>query len=133
MTRTPAHYLHGPGGVVIVPARIAHRLDRLLNLRAVRVAIRGQDPELDAVLVALGTASAAWHAAATGRPPRHPAAPQPQWYSTTQAAERLHLAPRTVRLACETGALTADQVDGRWRITPDNLAHYAAARTARAA
>ncbi|MFE2110368.1 helix-turn-helix domain-containing protein [Kitasatospora sp. NPDC059463] len=129
--RTPAAYIHGlDGPVVLIPARIAAWLDRHADLAQLRIQHRGSDPELDAVLVALRTAALAWRTAATGTPQRQQPAPLPKWLGTTAAADHLGLAPRTIRLACETGALPARQIDGRWRIALEDLQHYRAARAA---
>ncbi|MFY1589160.1 hypothetical protein ACN267_32260, partial [Micromonospora sp. WMMD734] len=59
--RPPAAYVHGlDGPTVVVPGRVAAWLERHANLRQVRTAQRGADPEVDAVLVALAVAAAAW-------------------------------------------------------------------------
>lgn len=127
--RPPGGYLTGPG--VHLPARICAWLEQYANLPQLRVQSRGADPEADAVLADIRTAAAHWRIAATGTPQRQQAAPQPRWYGTTTAADHLGLAPRTVRLACENGTLPARQIDGRWRISAEDLAHYRAARTQR--
>ncbi|MUL39709.1 helix-turn-helix domain-containing protein [Streptomonospora sp. PA3] len=134
--RPPSAYVHGvEAPVAIVPGRVAARLDALMNLRRLRLDVRGHDPELDAVLVALGTAAAAWRATATGStdPPEPEAAPSCAWLSTSQAAEALGISDRAVRLAIAQGRLDARSVAGRWRINRDDVEHYRAARTLRAA
>ncbi|WP_030543102.1 helix-turn-helix domain-containing protein [Streptomyces albus] len=128
--RPPTAYLHGHDGgpVVLVPARIAAQLDKLLSLRQLRTSVRGQDAELDSVLVALATAAAAWRTSATGSPlaPVPEAAPPCPWLSTTEAAAVLGITDRAVRLACETGRLDAEHVGGRWRVSREAAAHYQA-------
>lgn len=135
MTGIPASaYVVGLDGPrVLVPARVAAWLDRAVDLRRLRTSVRGIDPEVDAVLLAFAVIAADWRTAATGTPLRQDPAPAPRWYSTTRAADRLHLAPRTVRLACQSGALPAEQIDGRWRIAAEDVEQYAAARQQRAA
>ncbi len=50
--------------------------------------------------------------------------------NTQQVADRLHLHPRTIRLAIAEKRLRAEQVDGRWRVTREDFEHYRAARAA---
>lgn len=133
VTRPPESYVHGVDGpAVIVPGRVAALLERFADLTRVRVAVRGQDPELDAVLVAMRLVAAKWRATATGSP--HPPAPEvaarSQWLSTTQAADILGVTDRAVRLAITEHRLNAQQVDRRWRISREDLEHFRAARRA---
>jgi len=132
--RTPTHYVHGMAGpVVIVPGRIAAWLERHADLNSVRVSSRGLDAEADAVLVALRVAALAWRGAATGS--QQPAEPEVtgssrQWMTTSQAGTRLGITDRAVRLAIQERRLPAENVDGRWRITNEDLAHFTAAKKA---
>ncbi|MCX5211473.1 helix-turn-helix domain-containing protein [Kitasatospora sp. NBC_00240] len=127
---TPTH-LYGDGGpIVVVPARIAAWLERHAGLDQLRVAQRAGDPEVYDTLLSLHLAALAWRATATGTPVRQEPAPAPLWLGTTAAAGQLGLAPRTVRLACETGTLPARRIDGRWRIALEDLKHYRATRAA---
>ena len=132
--RTPAHYVHGMAGpVVIVPGRIAAWLERHADLNTVRVSSRGLDAEADAVLVALRVAALAWRGAATGsQKPAEPEVPgsSRQWMTTTQAGTRLGITDRAVRLAIQEGRLPATNVDGHWRITNEDIAHFTAAKKA---
>lgn len=130
-SRPPALLVTGPA--VLVSGRMCAWMEHHVDLARVRVQRRGIDAEADEVLAAIRAAANAWRDAATGIVQRQePAAPRP-WFSTTQAADVLHLAPRTVRLACETGVLPARRVEGRWHISAEHLAHYRAARLDRAA
>lgn len=128
--RPPGGYLTGPG--VFLPARICAALERVADLPRVRVQHRGLDAELDTVLGDIRTAAARWRATATGSPQ----APPPEvgalsgWLSTTQAADLLGITDRAVRLAITEHRLNAEQVDGRWRITRENVEHFRAARAA---
>ncbi|WP_380161560.1 helix-turn-helix domain-containing protein [Kineococcus sp. R86509] len=93
--------------------------------------IRGADPEVDAVLVAVHLAALTWRTA-TGSDPRN-TEEQPAEFpdmSTRVAADTLGITERGVRQAITRGHLHATRVDGRWRITRENLAHFQAARTA---
>ncbi|MBT2567719.1 helix-turn-helix domain-containing protein [Arthrobacter sp. ISL-85] len=50
--------------------------------------------------------------------------------TTTQAGNRLGITDRAVRLAIQEGRLPATNVDGRWRITNEDIAHFTAAKKA---
>jgi excisionase family DNA binding protein len=135
--RPPAAYVHGVGGpVVIIPARVCAWLERHAQLNEVRVRERGADPEVDAVLVALRLAALTWRTTATGtpvaaKPEAH--ADLNQWLSTTQAADILYITDRAVRLAIKEHRLKATSINGRWRITREDIQHFAAAKAAQAA
>jgi len=129
--RPPTAYVHGiDGPVVVVPGRVAALLDNLVDLTRLRIDVRGQDPELDAVLVALRTAALAWRASAGGLPDRTPADPLPPWISAGQTAELLGVDPRHVRRLATTGRLTGRQLGDRtWLIERESAEHYRATRT----
>lgn len=135
--KPPGAYLHGdgPACIVIVPARIANWLATRTNLSEVRINSRGTDPEVYAVLAALHRAGLAWRTSATGSSaPAEPEAATPsKWMSTTQAALQLGVTDRAIRLAIGQHRLPAENLDGRWRITREDLEHYRAARTTRTA
>lgn len=130
--RPPEAFVHGGGEVVVVPARVASWLLRHAALDRIRAEVRGADPEVDAVLVALRVAGLYWRASATGSvvAPEPEAGALSQWLSTTQAADRLGITDRAVRLAISERRLPAEQVAGRWRITREDVEHYRAARAA---
>ena len=132
--RPPEAYIHGVAApIVILPARVAAWLERHAGLNDLRVRARGNDPEVDSVLQAMHRASLHWRTTATGS--NH--APEPeaptdlnQWLSTTQAADRLGITDRAVRLAIAEHRLPATNLNGRWRITPEDIAHFKAAKAA---
>jgi excisionase family DNA binding protein len=131
--RTPAHYLHGD--VVIVPARIANLLRRHAGLDDLRIRARGADGEFYCVLTALHIASLQWRDSAIGttEAPKAELGPDSnkrQWMTTGQAAAVIGVTDRAIRKAIATGHLEASNVDGRWRISVEDLAHYKAARAA---
>ncbi|WP_432542319.1 helix-turn-helix domain-containing protein [Kineococcus sp. SYSU DK002] len=131
--RPPEAYVHGVGApAVIVPGRVAAWLEQHAGLQRIRIDVRGADPEVDAVLAALRLAALTWRGTACGTTQGNTEeqAPLSADMSTSTAAARLGITERGVRLAITRGRLTAHQVDGRWHITPENLAHYLAARAA---
>ena len=128
-------YLHGEGPtcVVVVPARVAAWIAGRTALKGARISARGDDPEVYAVLAALHRAALTWRTSATGSPtPPEPEVATPsKWMSATQAANRLGVTDRAIRTAIATQRLPAENVDGRWRITTENIEHYRAARNTR--
>lgn len=133
-----ARFLHGDGAVVVVPARVAAWLDQEAGLRSVRTRHRGEDAEVDAVLVALGVAAATWRTSvgsATGSDtgtavdaPSEPARPSPVM-TTSQAADRLDIGTRAVVKAIHAGRLTATRPGRAWLIDRDDVEHYRARTT----
>lgn len=131
--RPPESYIHGVAApIVIVPARVATWLERYAGLNDLRIRARGNDPEVDSVLQALHRAALHWRTTVTGTnqapAPEEPA--QSKWYSTTEAAERLGITDRAVRLAITQKRMGATNLNGRWRITSEDIAHFKAAKAA---
>ena len=127
--RPPEFYVHADGRLVTVPGRVAYQLDRLLDLNALRSRVRGEDPELDAVLVALRLAAMV-AVSEDGQPTRtlpDPDASLP-WLTTQAAADRLDVDPRTVRRACQEGRLPARRAGRSWVVSREALEQYAAQR-----
>jgi excisionase family DNA binding protein len=118
--RQPASYVHGlRGPLVIVPGRVAEILERRAHLNEFRVSIRGTDPELDAVLIAIRVAALQWRASATG------SADAP----TAEAAGIARITDRAIRQAIADGRLPATRSGRNWRIARVDLEQYRAART----
>src|SRR3954451_24958148 len=116
--RPPEHHVHGLWEpVVIVPARVAQWLDRVVGLDALRQRAIG-DPHVGTVLAALALATA--DAGSRGTDNRKSAEPRPLLVSmtTTQAATVLGLSDRAVRKAiAENRLLATKNAAGSWRIT----------------
>lgn len=130
--RSPEHYVHGGGEVVVVPARVAAWLLKYAHLDELRSQVRGADPEVDNALVALAVSGKYWLASATGSPraPTAEVVAPSMLMSTSQAADSLGITARAVRLAIGEERLPAERVDGRWLITRDEVEHYRAGRQA---
>lgn len=129
--RPPSAYLHGgPVPVTVVPARVASWLERHANLSQIRIENRGNDSEVDNVLVALRASALAWRDSATGR--KEAAEPEEltPWVSTTEASDILDITDRAIRLAIQEQRLKARRINGRWRIAREDIEHYKAARKA---
>lgn len=129
MNHPPRSYAFD-GAFVIVPGRVAALLERRLGLDKARIEQRGLDAEVDQVLADLHIAALRWRTSAVGSSP----APQPEveavlpWVSTAEAALSLGITDRAVRLAIQQQRVPARQIDGRWRITREDVEHYRVAR-----
>jgi len=128
--RPAEHYVH-TGTVVIVPARIAALFTERLGLGAkLRASVRGQDPELDSILVALGVASAAWRSTAIGTATTAPPEEDPQldqWCGTAEAAEQLGKSERGIRKMILEKRLPAERIGRAYRIRRTDIEHARAA------
>ncbi len=130
--RPPETFVHGDGRVALVPWRVASVLVRQAGLEQYHRAHRGDDPEVDAVIVALKVAGLNWLASVGVSEPRKPAQAMrlSSWLSSTEVADQLGIGSPAVRLACREGRLPAQLVDGRWRISREDFEHWRAARKA---
>ena len=135
MLPDPSRYLvGGEPAAVVVPARVARMLDRLV-LDAFRRNYRTSDPELSAVLVAIHDAGLQYAATApAGRTPL-PQADElatsgHDLLSTEAVAERLQCKPRNVRDLHGRGRLVGHKVAGRLLFTPEAVDGYVATRLA---
>ncbi len=129
--RQPESFLHGVSGpVVILPARVAALLEARFPMARLRADLRGTDPEVSNVLLALHEAARRWHSSVTGTksaPPPEPAGSS-NWVSTTSAAARSGVTDRAIRRAISEGRLDAIRSEGRWRISTSALTDYINAR-----
>ena len=125
------------GPIVVVPGRIAAWLLSRAGLADYHRAHRGDDPEVDQVLVALKLAAHAWRERTTGTdhgtreantPPQD--APSPRWLTTTATAQLLGITSRAVVKAIAVCRLPAVWSAGRWWIDPEDVEHHRARRTA---
>lgn len=119
-----------PGPLVVVPGRVARSLWHYANLEAFAARVRGQDPEIDAVLAAIRQAGNVWVRAATGTRPAQAAEPAREWFTTREAAEVLRITPRGVRKAIGEDRLQARASSNGWLIAAEDLAQFKARRAA---
>jgi excisionase family DNA binding protein len=127
--RPPGSYVHGQDGLVVVlPGRIAALLDERAGLNRFRIAVRGSDQQLDAVLLALHVAALGWRTSATGTPDEVRAEPAASWLSTTEAAARVGVTSRAIRRAIAEKRIAATRIGRSWRIARTDLEHYRANR-----
>jgi len=129
--RAWADYLHGPG--VFVPCSVAAWLNDRYRLDLVRAQVRGTDPDVDAVLMAITQAAKAWRLTDYGSIPGPLSEPARQLVSTGKAADILGISGRAVRAAIINRKLPAQRVDGRWQIERHDIDNYRTARLNRAA
>jgi excisionase family DNA binding protein len=123
--------IEGPG--VVISARTAAWLERYAGLTSLRVRVRGTDPDISRQLEEIRYAAMAWRGSATGSQVAAGAEPPTQsgvWLTSGQAASLAGVSSRAIRKAISTGRLSATAVDGRYRISREDLEHYRAARAA---
>lgn len=129
--RPPSAYLHGgPIPITVVPARVAAWLERNAGLNQLRIESRGNDPEVDNVLVALHTSALTWRTSVVGSDQASEAEELPRWITVQEAAYRLYVTDRAVRLAIQEGRLKATRQHNRWLIATEDFIHYQNARNA---
>lgn len=116
--RRSARFVQG----VLVTPRVAALLSNTPEFAQLRARLRSGDEEVYGTLVdvtQLGLLAVNASAPGSTSAP-HPEAAAPsasKLLTTTQAAVRLGISSRAVRLACETGRLPASKTpDGRWQI-----------------
>lgn len=137
MRRLP-HLVGTDGPAVLLPPRIAALLESKAGLSALRVRLRGVDPEASDVLEAIRYAAMSWREAVPGSAPTGTkvapeAEPEPacKWVTTGKAADLVGISSRAIRKAIAEGRLPATEVGGRYRITCEDLEHFRAARKER--
>lgn len=117
-----------------VPSRVAAVLISAGGLGDFARRVRGQDPEVDAVLAALTAEALDWTRMARARHGRDTTTPPPpgsarqQGLSTGQAAAVIGCSTRTVQRRIDQGLLPAELVGGRYVIAPETAEHHRAAR-----
>jgi len=145
MAGVASRHLHGlDGPVVVVPARVAALLCRDGGLDRWKGQVRGADAELDAVLVALTAASAAWRSraasavatecgillddAGTAGPPSEHV--ETRW-SSRDAAAVVGVSERAIRSAAAGGRLRGERVGAAWTFDRDEVMHFKERRAMR--
>jgi excisionase family DNA binding protein len=131
--KPPGYYvvgLHGMG--VEIPGRVAAWLEARLDLRRLRVDVRGIDAEVDAVLADLHRVALTWSTSVDGKNQAEPteAVALLPWLTVSEAADQLSVSESRVRQLVRARCLPAEQVDRRWRISRTDFEHYRAARAA---
>lgn len=125
-----------PGGDVVVPASVCELLvadPRFLRFRA---ELRGDHPELDAVLISLTVAGLRHReprVADSGQisaPSSATAEGSAEYVGCSLATEISGVAGRTIRRACGAGELPARRVGRQWWIDRHDLDRWVAARRA---
>lgn len=132
--QVPERYLLPEAVGTFVPGRVAALIYKRTDLAQVRTELRGADPEVDAVLMALHIAALKWRGSVGVSDSRKPAevTPQSEWMTAQEVADQLSLTSSRVRQECRSGRLKAEN-HGRphgWRISREDFEHYRAARAA---
>lgn len=120
------------GPAVVLDARTCAWLERYAGLTSLRVRVRGTDPQISRDLQDIRVAALAWRGSAAGteRDTKPELAAESEWLSTGQVADELMITDRAIRKAISEGRLTATNLNGRYRISREDLEHYRAARAA---
>lgn len=121
------------GPAVVLNGRACAWIAHYAQLSALRVRVRGTDPEISKALEEIHAAAMAWRGSATGTAVAtqpEPATQSSQWLSTGQAADLAQVSDSAIRKAIREDRLPATQVGGRYRISREDIAHYRAARAA---
>lgn len=135
--RLAEEFMHGDRHVAVLDGWACARLNKL-GFDRLREQAMGRDAHLYQLLLAIRTVAMKYE----GSPCGTNAAPQREpmrqslknqqlntdTVGTTNAATILGLTPRAVRRAIEEKRLAATLLDGRYRITRDDLAEFAAHR-----
>lgn len=123
--RDPRAYVHGlEGPVAVVPGRVAWWLEQTV-LRELRVEVRGEDPEVDAVLIAIRNTGLAWLNAVDGTTKRQLERLAGESELTVdEAANRLRISPSGVRMAIRQRRLKASKRGRQWGITVNDLEEF---------
>lgn len=119
---------------IVVPRRIAALIDR--EVSAVRVRLRGVDPQASIVLEGLHLIALEWRGCVgaievdeSAQPVRDSTMTTSQ-VTSTQVADQLGISPQAIRKVIADGRLPAEKVGRQWVITRENLEHFKAARAA---
>ena len=135
--RPAEHLVHGlDGPVVVIDGGVCAILDRLLSLDKVGRQVRGQNEQLDHALVAIRLVGIAYtesfatetSLATEPKPATRSTQQLNNTVNTTTAATILGMTGAAVRKAIRENRLPATHLDGRYRITRDDLATYRATR-----
>lgn len=115
----------GPMTGVEVSPRVAAFLHKHLDLRRVRVEVRGADAEVDRVLIELAVAARTFSGSATGTfIASEDELMRKLFLSTSAAADRLGISPRGVVAAIASRRLRASKTGGRWLIAASEVDIY---------
>ncbi len=122
------------GPAVIMPARVAVILHRALGVESVRLDLRGQDEELDGVLMSWCELASLERMKVLGGSvvgtslgdPVPPAACLVE-FNAKEVARMVGISSRTVRKAASRGTLVGS-FDGRWSFASEDVAVYVARR-----
>ena len=122
---------------MVVPARVALVLERAFDFNKLRVRLRGQDPEIDDVLLGLHTAAAGFvnrQTEAVASDCGSTVAPSSEVPSgstlmtASQVADVAGCTERAVTLAATTGRLDGLKLAGRWMFRVDEAAAWVATK-----
>jgi len=129
LPRRPVGYWLVDQPCVMVPAQVAAWLEEQTTLPQRRIQLRGVDPAIDEVLLAIRQAAMS-HSPADGSGPGTSLASVPEpaavsdVFGVAAAAGLLGITGRAVRKAITENRLPATRVDGRWLINRHDALNF---------
>lgn len=123
--------------MVMVPSRVAALIDREMDMHALRIRARANDPEVYEVLLSLHEVALAWRSSAVAgteedtRPEPKRGLEQTKQLTSTEAADHLGVTDRAIRKAIHEGRLAASKTGSKWLIDREELAHFKTRRKSR--
>lgn len=117
---------------VILDGPAAHMLWHAARLSELRIAVRGRDERLYALLLDIYTTALAWRDSRDGKPATETAEPdEPERGAPVTPrllAKQLGIHPRTVRNDIARGVLPAHKAGRTWVVDPDAATAYIESR-----
>jgi excisionase family DNA binding protein len=129
--RRPSYLMRAGEAWVMVPPRIAAFIESRTNVKALRVKLRGVDPEATAVLEDLRAAALSWRGCpqtTTGVDSARKPPARSSRLTTGQAADLAKVSRQAIGKAIRTGHLTAIKIDGRYQIERRDLDQWRSTR-----
>jgi excisionase family DNA binding protein len=129
--RRASYLLRAGEAYLIMPPRIAALIESRTNVKALRVKLRGIDPEATAVLEDLRVAALSWRSCpdtTTGVDRARKPAARSSRLTTGQAAELAKVTRQAIGKAIRTGHLTAIKINGRYHIERPDLDQWRSSR-----
>jgi excisionase family DNA binding protein len=129
--RRPSYLLHAGEAWVIMPPRIAKLIEARTTIKALRVQMRGVDPEATAVLEEIHAAAMSWHGfpdTETGIDSQQKPAADSTWLSSGEAAAMAKVSRQAITKSIRQQRLLATKINGRYKISRRDLEQWLATR-----